>query len=190
MTLPHESWAFIAVAFGALMLALALAWRIGLVPVGLSRKAKWYHQWYRNPEASRLVRGASGAAIPMGAAFLAAGAAFALNDLQVSRTAVMALFVAAIVFLVLGALVLFRTPALLKPAWVRREDRLRAEGAIGEVEVPEDGTTPTVARWELGIVLAAAALIIAGVALWRWPPSLLIGVGVAASILSFHRLRR
>ena len=142
------------------------------------------------PKAPRSLRSGGGAAIPMGAAFLTASAAVAISELQTWWMAFLALLVVALVLFVLGVALLFRTPDWLKPAWVRREDRLRAEGGIGEVHVPEEGTTPTVARWELAVVVAATALVIAGVGLWQWPPSLLIGVGVAVSVLSFHRLRR
>jgi hypothetical protein len=177
-------------AFGAVMLALALAWRFGLWPVGATRKAKWYHQWYRNPNVPRWRRGGGAAAIPIAAGFLTAGAAVALDDLRASWMAFLALLVVSLALFVLGAVVMFLTPAWLKPAWVRKEDRLRAEGQAGEVDVPEEGTTPTMARWELAVVLVVAAVSIAGVAYWRWPPALLVGVGMAVSSLALYRVRR
>ena len=98
--------AFLVFAFGTLMLAFGLAWRTGLLPVGQARQ-RWYHHWYRNPDASRSMRSGGSSAIPMGAGLLVAAAAFALDDLGAARTAVLALVGVALGLLAFGGIALF-----------------------------------------------------------------------------------
>ena len=180
--MPDWVWgALVWNGMAALMILGGVAWWLGWVPRGHDRKARWYHQVYTNPDHPFRGKYAAASVGAMGLALLVMSVAF---------VGVAAAGLIALVLFVLSVVYYFRPPNWSKPAWLREEERRAVEGLPPEHAVPPEGRTPTASRAEWVIAWAIIGLSVLGVALWNWPPGMLVGAGIAMSVMAVTRVRR
>jgi hypothetical protein len=99
-----------------------------------------------------------------------------------------ALLIAMFGLLGLSLIAFLRPPRWLRPAWLLEDETRLQAGFPSLVPLPPEGERPVIGRLGAAFGVALTVGIPTGVAFLGWPPSLLIGLGVAIPVLAAARL--